>query len=129
MEVAPFKEGIVVSQRKYSLDLLSEVGMLGSKPTNVPIDFNHKIGMGTKGKKVDKKRYQKLVGKLIYISHTRPGISFSIGVVSQFMHDPKEENREAVNQNLRYLKKNLGSGLMFKKGGGDLTIEAYTDAD
>ena len=65
--MAPFKEGIVVSQRKYSLDLLSEVGMLGSKPTNVPIDFNHKIGMGTKGKKVDKKRYQKLVGKLIYI--------------------------------------------------------------
>ena len=127
--MAPFKEGIVVSQRKYSLDLLSEVGMLGSKPTNVPIDFNHKIGMGTKGKKVDKKRYQKLVGKLIYISHTRPGISFSIGVVSQFMHDPKEENREAVYQNLRYLKKNLGSGLMFKKGGGDLTIEAYTDAD
>ena len=127
--MAPFKEGIVVSQRKYSLDLLSEVGMLGSKPTNVPIDFNHKIGMGTKGKKVDKKRYQKLVGKLIYISHTRPGICFSIGVLSQFMHDPKEENREAVYQNLRYLKKNLSSGLMFKKGGGDLTIEAYTDAD
>ena len=45
------------------------------------------------------------------------------------MHDPKEENPEAVYQNLRYLKKNLGSGLMFKKGGGDLTIEAYTDAD
>ena len=78
---------------------------------------------------MDKKRYQKLVGKLIYISHTRPGISFSIGVVSQFMHDRKEENRGAVYQNLRYLKKNLGSGLMFKKGGGDLTIEAYTDAD
>ena len=55
--MARFKEGIVVSQRKYSLDLLCEVGMLESKPTNVPIDFNHKIGMGTKGKKVDKKRY------------------------------------------------------------------------
>ena len=57
MEVAQSKEGIVVSQRKYTLDLLSEVGMLGSKPTNVPIDFNHKTGMSTKGKKVDKKHY------------------------------------------------------------------------
>ena len=103
--------------------------MLGSKPNNVPIDFNHKNGMSTKGKKVNKKCYQKLVGKLIYVSHTRPNISFSVGVVSQFMHDPMEEHLEAVYQILRYLKKNLGRGLMFKKGGGDLTIEAYTDVD
>ena len=58
---------------------------------------------------------QKLVGKLIYLSHTRPNISFSIGVVSQFMHDPMEEHLEVVYQILRYLKKNLGRGLMFKK--------------
>ena len=85
--------------------------------------------MSTMGKKVDKRRYHKLVGKMIYLSHTRPDISFSIGVVSQFMHDPMEEHLEAVYQILRYLKKNLGHGLMFKKGGGDLAIEAYPDAD
>ena len=103
--------------------------MLGSKPTNVPIDFNHKTDMSTKGKKVDKKRYQKLVGKLIYLSHTRPDISFSVGLVSQFMHDPMEEHLKVVYQILRYLKKNPGCGLMFKKGGRNLTIEAHTDAD
>ena len=129
MEVARSKEGIAVSHRKYTLDHLGEVGMLGSKQTNVPIDFNHKTGMSTKGKNVDKKHYQKLVGKLIYLSHIRPDISFSVRVVSQFMHDPMEEHIEAVYQNLRYLKKNLCRGLVFRKGGGDLTIEAYTDAD
>ena len=45
------------------------------------------------------------------------------------MHDPMEDHREAVYQSLRYLKKNLGRGLTFKKGGGDLTIEAYIDVD
>ena len=85
--------------------------------------------MSTKGKKVDKRRYQKLVGKSIYLSHTRSDISFFVGVVSKFMHDPLEEHLEVVYQILRYLKKNLGRGLMFKKGGEDLTIEAYTDAD
>ena len=45
------------------------------------------------------------------------------------MHDPMEEHLEAVNQNLTYLKKNPGHGLMFKKGNGDLTIEVYTDVD
>ena len=129
MDVTRSKEGIVVSKRKYTLDLLNEVGMLGSKPTNVPIDFNHKTDMSTKGKKVEKKRYQKLVGKLIYLSHTRLDISFSIGVVSQFMHNPMEEHHDAIYQILRYLKKNPGRGLMFKKGGEDLTIEAYNDAD
>ena len=128
MEVARSKEGIVVSLRNFTLGLLSEVGMLGSKPTNVPIDFNHKTGMSTKGKKVDLKRYKKLVRKLIN-SHTRQDISFSVVVVSQFMHDPMEEHLEAVYQILRYLKKNPGCGLMFKKGGGDLTIEAYIVAD
>ena len=127
--MARSKGGIVVSQSKYTIDLLSEVGMLGSKPTNVPINFNHKTGMNTKGKKVDKKRYQKLVGKLIYLSHTRPDISFSVGVVSQFLHDPIEEYLEAVSQILRYLKKNPSHGLMFKKGSGDLTIEACTNVD
>ena len=53
MEVARSKEGIGVSQRKYTPDLLS----VGSKPTNVPINFNHKTDMSIKGKKVDKKRY------------------------------------------------------------------------
>ena len=43
------------------------------------------------------------------------------------MHDPMEERLEVVYQILRHLKKNPGRGLMFKKGGGDLTIEAYTD--
>ena len=45
------------------------------------------------------------------------------------MHDPMEENLKAVYQILRYLKKNPSHGLMVKKGGGDLTIEAYTDAN
>ena len=128
MEIAQSKEDIVVSHRKYTLNLLSEVGLLGSKPTNVPIDFNHKTGMTTKRKKVNKRIYQKLVGKLIYLSHYRSNISFSYGLVSQFMHDPMEEHLEALYQILRYLKKNLGHGFMFKKGCGDLilVIKAYT---
>lgn len=128
MEVARSKEGIVVSQRKYTLDLLKEVGMLGGKSAAVPIDPNHKIGMFEGVTDVDRESYQRLVGKLIYLSHTRPDISFSVSVVSQFMHAPKEEHLEAVYRILKYLKNSPGQGLLFKKG-GELTVEAYTDAD
>ncbi|KAA0051242.1 retrotransposon protein, putative, unclassified, expressed [Cucumis melo var. makuwa] len=44
MEVARSKEGIFVSQRKYTLDLLTETGMLGCRPTETPIEFNCKLG-------------------------------------------------------------------------------------
>ena len=43
MEVARSKKGIVVSQRKYVLDLLKETGMSGCRPADTPIDPNQKL--------------------------------------------------------------------------------------
>ncbi|KAL0545261.1 hypothetical protein IC582_020411 [Cucumis melo] len=119
MEVARSKEGISVSQRKYTLDLLTETGMLGCHPADTPIEFNCKLGNSDNQVPVDKEQYQRLVGKLIYLSHTRPDISFAVSVVSQFMQVPYEKHMEAVNRILRYLKNTPGKGLMFRK-----TIEA-----
>ncbi|KAL0546054.1 hypothetical protein IC582_015959 [Cucumis melo] len=115
MEVARSKEGISVSQRKYTLDLLTETGMLGCRPADTPIDFNCKLGNSDDQVPVDKEQYQRLVGKLIYLSHTRPDISFAVSVVSQFMQAPYEKHMKTVNRILRYLKNTPGKGLMFRK--------------
>ncbi|KAA0066521.1 Retrovirus-related Pol polyprotein from transposon TNT 1-94 [Cucumis melo var. makuwa] len=104
MEVARSKEGIPVSQRKYTLDLLTEIGMLGCRPADTSIEFNCKLGNSDDQVPVDKEQYQRLVGKLIYLSHTRPDISFAVSVVSQFMQAPYKKHMEAVNRILRYLK-------------------------
>ena len=77
---------------------------------------------------MDKGRYQRLVGKLIYLSHTRPDIGFSVSVVSQFMNRPTEEHMEAVYRILRYLKMTPGKGLYFSKN-PNRKIEVFTDAD
>ncbi|XP_050909535.1 uncharacterized mitochondrial protein AtMg00810-like [Lathyrus oleraceus] len=77
---------------------------------------------------VDTGRYQRLVGKLIYLSHTRRDIAFSVSVVSQFMHSPFEEHLEAVYRILRYLKGNPGKGLLFKKT-SEKHVSIFTDAD
>ena len=58
IEVARSKKGIYVSQRKYILDLLNEVGMLGCKPETTPINPNHKLGANPLGTPVDKEQYQ-----------------------------------------------------------------------
>ncbi|KAK3036194.1 hypothetical protein RJ639_030264 [Escallonia herrerae] len=127
MEIARSRKGIAVSQRKYVLDLLKETGMSGCRPVETSIDPNQKLE-DNKGDPVNTSRYQKQVGKLIYLSHTRPDIAFAVSLVSQFMHSPHEEHLEAVYCILRYLKSSPGKGLFFKKN-EQRNLEAYTDAD
>ena len=78
MEVARFKEGNSVSQKKYTLDLLIETGMLGCRPADTPMEFNCKLGNSNDQVPVGNEQYQRLVGKLIYLSLTRPDISFVV---------------------------------------------------
>ena len=104
MELAWSRKGILVSQRKYTLDLLKEIGMLGCKLVGALMDSTCKVGMKEGSFPVDKGRYRRLVGKLIYLSHTRFDISFSVSVVSQFMNNPTDEHIDAMYQILRYLK-------------------------
>ena len=128
MEVARNKKGISVTQRKYVLDLLKETGMLGCKPVDTPIDSIPKTGGNKDGIPVDTGRYQRLVGKLIYLSHTRPDIAFAVSVVSQHMHAPCEEHMEVVLRIVKYLKGSPGKGLFFNKH-ETRSIEGFTDAD
>lgn len=128
MEVARSHKGIVVSQRKYNLDLLKETGMLGCKPATTPTDPVNKINVEESEQLTDKGRYQRLVGKLIYLSHTRPDISFAVGMVSRFMNKPTKRHLDAVYRILQYLKKSPGVGLFFKKSSAR-ELSVFTDAD
>ncbi|XP_071909660.1 uncharacterized protein [Coffea arabica] len=128
MEFARSKEGIVVSQKKYVLDLLKETGMMGCRPAETPMEPNLKLQPASVEKVRDREKFQRLVGRLIYLSHTRPDIAFPVSIVSQFMHSPGSEHFEAIHRILRYLKGTPGKGIFFKAR-GHLQVEAYTDAD
>ena len=128
MEIARSKQGIFISQRKYTLDLLNETGKLGCRPAGTPLERNWKQRITEEDPPVERERYQHLVGKLIYLSLTRPDIAFSVSVVSQFMHSPTRRHLEAVNQILRYLKGTPGKGLLFQKT-SQREIEGFADAD
>jgi len=108
-EVARSKIAIVVSHRKYVLDLLKETRISGCKPADILMDQSAKLW--EKGDTpVNTGRYQRLVGKLIYLAHTRLDIAFSVSVVSQFVPATYEEHVEAMHIILRYLNATLGKG-------------------
>lgn len=113
IEVARSDQGICLSQRKYVMDLLTETGMLACKPVETPIEQNHKLGEYPGDVPTNKERYQRLIGRLIYLSHTRPDIAYVVSVVSRFMHAPSERHMNAVVRIIKYLKNAPGKGIMF----------------
>ncbi|XP_022014404.1 uncharacterized mitochondrial protein AtMg00810-like [Helianthus annuus] len=130
IEVIKSNNGICLSQRKYCMDLLNEYGMSGSKPNSCPIDQNHVLTNLTSNnsKPVDPTQYQKLVGKLIYLSHTRPDIAYSVHYLSQFMHKTTEAHTQIAFKVLRYLKNAPGAGILFTKG-TPFQLTAFADSD
>ncbi|KAK9051665.1 hypothetical protein SSX86_028293 [Deinandra increscens subsp. villosa] len=131
IEVVNSEKGLCLSQRKYCLELLAEYGLTGCKPVNCPIEQNYVITSLCAKNNLTLSNisgYQKLVGKLIYLSHTRPDISYSVHFLSQFMHAPTNGHLQIALRLLKYLKKSPGMGIFI--GSGSLTdLKVYADAD
>ena len=89
IEVARSKAGISLYQRKYTLDILQDTGYLGSKPAAIPMEPNLKLMLDEGDFVDDPDTYRRLVGKLIYLTITRPEISYAVSIVSQFMTSPR----------------------------------------
>jgi hypothetical protein len=84
--------------------------------------------IGGIGDQVDRGQYQRLVGILLYLAHTRPDIVYAVNMVSRYMHDSRIPHQEVVYQILRYLRSCPGKGVLFSKN-GHIRIEVYTYAD
>ena len=82
IEVAHFKQGIFISQQKYVADLLKETRKSTRKPISTPIDPNHKLGEAKEDVTIDREMYQCLLGRLIYLPHTRPNIAYDVSMIS-----------------------------------------------
>ncbi|CAM8977434.1 unnamed protein product [Rhodiola kirilowii] len=128
IEVARTKEGIFINQHKYAMDLLSETGLLACKPSVTPMDIKQKLAISTAPALSDPTEYRRLVGKLVYLNVTRPDISFSVHLLSQFLAAPTADHLQAANRVLRFIKNAPGQGL-FYPAAAPLHLEGFCDAD
>ncbi|XP_070012283.1 uncharacterized mitochondrial protein AtMg00810-like [Nicotiana sylvestris] len=106
-------KSILLNQRKYTLQLISEIGLSACNPVSTPMEQNHKLTTFEYDKHVgnvndaelqEAGSYQKLIGKLFYLTITRPDISFAVQVLSQFMQHPKESHMEVALRIVKYVK-------------------------
>ena len=128
IEVIRSTDGIWLMQRQYALDMLSRFGMTGCKPITTPLEVNGKLTQDGGELIDDVTMYRCMVGSLIYMTITRPDLSYAVGLVSQFMQSPRKPHLDSVRRIMRYVKSTIQYGLFYAYG-SDLHLSGYTDAD
>ncbi|GJW54984.1 uncharacterized mitochondrial protein-like protein, partial [Tanacetum coccineum] len=128
IEVSRIPEGLVLSQRKYILDILEDCGFQGCRPSPFHFKQNLILDQRDKEPKVDVGRYHRLVGRLLYLQATRPDIAYSVNVLSQFVADPRHSHMDAAHQVLRYKNGTVGQGIILPRD-GCCNLTAFCDSD
>ena len=123
IEVFASKNGIFISQHKYALEVIKDAWLLGVTPMERGLKLSDK---GTLLK--DTNWYRRLVGQLIYLTVSRPDITYVVHVLSRFMQQPRKLHIEVALRVVRYLKGAPGRGLFFSSK-SDLRLRAYCDSD
>ncbi|XP_019255297.1 PREDICTED: uncharacterized protein LOC109233898 [Nicotiana attenuata] len=128
LEVLKQSNGFLINQHKFLVDLLSEFHCSAVSPVVSPLDPHSKLSTDVGDLLSDPSGYRRLVGKLNFLQHTRPDISFTVQYLSQFMSAPMIPHLDAAYHVLRYLTGTPTLGLLLSSS-SDLTLHGFCDSD
>ena len=127
IEVIRTPEGIVISQRHYVLNMLFKFGMADCKSISTPLDRTVKLRPDS-GKVCDPTRFRQIVRSLIYLTITRSDLNYPVGLISEFMSQPKSYHVQCAHRILRYVSGTKDLRLLYHEGVVGQLI-GYKDAD
>ncbi|CAM8937145.1 unnamed protein product [Rhodiola kirilowii] len=128
IEIARSSSGLFLSQRKYTLNILSEAGLLGAKASPLPMESHQRLAVSQSPVFDDPEHYRRLIGRLVYLTIIRSELSYSVHTLAQFMQVPKIDHWHAAICVLHYLKGYPGQGLHLSSN-SSLQLHAYCDSD
>ncbi|KAK9059132.1 hypothetical protein SSX86_021751 [Deinandra increscens subsp. villosa] len=128
IEVLKTSEGLLMTQRKFAKDLLTEFDAVDSIATVCPLPANLQLDATAGPLYSDPLQYRRLIDKLNYLTHTRPDLAIAVQFLSQFMKEPHVSHWEAALHTLHYVKGTHSEGLLFNKD-PSLLLEAFCDSD
>nr|GEX24784.1 zinc finger, CCHC-type [Tanacetum cinerariifolium] len=126
-KVTQTEDRISIKQTGYANKILKKARMVDCNKTKIPMDPGTKLIKIEGGELVDATEYRSLIGCLRYLLHTRPDLSYSVGLLSRFMQEPREQHIKAIRQGLRYIKGTLNFGINYYKKDG-CKLLGYSDS-
>ena len=128
LQVDQKHDGLFFSQSKYAKDLVKKFGLEDCKIAKSPMSTSVSLQHDPSEKCVDQTLYRSMIGSLLYLTASRPDISYSVGVCARFQSDPKESHLKAVKRIIKYVLGTIDYGIFYTKD-TNISIVAFCDAD
>ena len=124
LQIRQQDSGIFLSQSKYAKNLVKKFGL----DVRTPMSPNVKLTIDLLGKNVDPSLYRSMIGSLLYLTASRPDISYSVGVCARYQANPKESHMIALKRIIKYVKTTTELGVCYSKDTSDV-LAGYFDVD
>lgn len=118
----------MIHQQKYLKEILKRFKMEDCKVNHTPIGTGTRLDEDHKGKPIAQTYYRGMIGSLLYLTASRPDISFSVGLCARFQANPKESHETAVKRILRYLKGTDDLCLFYPRS-NVFDLKGFSDSD
>ena len=128
LQICQQETGIFISQSKYTKNLVKKFRLESASSVRTPMIPNVKLIVDLLGKSINSSLYRSMIGILIYLTTSRPNISYSVGVCVRYSANPKESHMIALKKIIMYVKSTADFGVWYSKDTNDV-LTGYSDAD
>nr|GEV31400.1 retrovirus-related Pol polyprotein from transposon TNT 1-94 [Tanacetum cinerariifolium] len=128
LQIFQSPRGIFINQLKYASEIVKKFGMLSSDFVDTPLVEKSKLDEDLQGKPFDATLYHGMIGYLMYLTSSRPDLTYAVCLCVWYQEKPTEKYLNVVKRIFRYLKGTINMGLWYSKDTG-MSLTAYADAD
>ncbi|GJS07538.1 retrovirus-related pol polyprotein from transposon TNT 1-94 [Tanacetum coccineum] len=128
LQILQNPRGIFLNHSKYALESLKKYGMESIDPVDTPMVKKSKLDEDTQGKVVDPTHYRGMIGTPMYLTASRPDLTFVVSMCARYQAKPTEKHLYAIKRIFKYLRGTVNRGLWYPKD-SSIALTAYADAD
>ncbi|GKB96788.1 retrovirus-related pol polyprotein from transposon TNT 1-94 [Tanacetum coccineum] len=128
LQISQNPRGIFINQSKYALESLKKYGIESSDPVDTPMVEKSKLDEDPQGKAIDLAHYRRMVGTFMYLTASRPDLTFVVCMCARYQEKPTEKHLHAIKRIFKYLRGTIHRGLWYPKD-SSIALTAYVDVD
>jgi len=128
LQVKQMEDTIFISQSKYAKNIVKKFGLDNGGHKRTPATTHLKLTKDESGISVDQSMYRSMIGSLLYLTASRPDITFVVGVYARYQAEPKMSHLTQVKRILKYINSTSDYGILYSYSENSKPM-GYCDVD